>query len=79
MDTPIFDFIQKYSKSGVFRMHMPGHNGAGLLGIENLDITEVDGADSLYHADGIIRKSEKNSSEIFGQASIFQGSDSIII
>ena len=47
-------------------MHMPGHKGAGLLGIENLDITEVDGADSLYHADGIIRKSEKNASEIFG-------------
>ncbi len=66
MDAPIFDFVQKYSKSGVLRMHMPGHKGEGLLGVENLDITEVNGADSLYHANGIIRKSEKNASEIFG-------------
>ena len=66
MDTPIFDFVKKYSKSSVLRMHMPGHKGLGSLGVESLDITEIHGADSLYHADEIIRKSEKNASEIFG-------------
>ena len=45
---------------------MPGHKGAPLLGVEALDITEIDGADSLYAADGIIRDSEQNASVLFG-------------
>ena len=45
---------------------MPGHKGTGPLGIEELDITEVRGADSLFEASGIIKESEKIASEIFG-------------
>ena len=45
---------------------MPGHKGKSFLGFENLDITEIDGADSLYEASGIIAESEKNASEVFG-------------
>ena len=45
---------------------MPGHKGADFLGFERLDITEIDGADSLYEASGIIHKSEKNAGELFG-------------
>jgi arginine/lysine/ornithine decarboxylase len=45
---------------------MPGHKGQAFLGIEPLDITEIDGADSLYEADGIIRQSEDNASALFG-------------
>ena len=45
---------------------MPGHKGASLLGFENLDITEISGADSLYEASGIIAESEKNASSLFG-------------
>ena len=45
---------------------MPGHKGSNFLGMEYLDITEVDGADSLYEAEGIIRKSEQNASDLFG-------------
>lgn len=47
-------------------MHMPGHKGAAILGMEQLDITEIDGADSLYEAAGIISKSEANASSLFG-------------
>ena len=36
-------------------MHMPGHKGTALLGPEPLDLTEIEGADVLYHAEGIIR------------------------
>lgn len=43
---------------------MPGHNGVGEL--EQFDITEIDGADSLYEASGIIRESEENASLLFG-------------
>lgn len=66
MDTPISDFVKKYSENGGLRLHMPGHKGSPLLGCESLDITEISGADSLYEADGIIRKSEDNASRLFG-------------
>jgi arginine/lysine/ornithine decarboxylase len=45
---------------------MPGHKGVGPLGYEKYDITEVDGADSLYTAGGIIAQSEANASRLFG-------------
>lgn len=66
MDTPICDFIRRYSQSNYLRMHMPGHKGSGTLGIERLDITEISGADSLYEASGVIAASEANASELFG-------------
>ncbi|MBE6539027.1 MAG: amino acid decarboxylase [Ruminococcaceae bacterium] len=66
MKTPICDFVRRYAESDSLRLHMPGHKGASLLGIEQLDITEICGADSLYEASGIIRESEENASRLFG-------------
>ena len=66
MNTPICDFVQQYARSDALRLHMPGHKGTPLLGMEQLDITEIDGADSLYEATGIICQSEKNASALFG-------------
>lgn len=64
MNTPICDFVREYAKSGAMRLHMPGHKGRG--DVEALDITEIEGADSLYCADGIIAQSEANASALFG-------------
>ena len=66
MKTPICDFVRDYANSQAMRLHMPGHKGKNFLGMEALDITEIDGADSLYEASGIIRKSEENASRLFG-------------
>jgi len=66
MTTPICDFVRRYAESGTMRLHMPGHKGAAVLGMEALDITEIDGADSLYEADGIIAESERNAGLLFG-------------
>lgn len=66
MNTPICDFVKKYRESKVMRLHMPGHKGNKILGAETLDITEIDGADVLYSAHGIILESEKNASLLFG-------------
>lgn len=66
MNTPICDFVRRYTESDTLRLHMPGHKGTPLLGFEQFDITEIDGADALYEANGIIAESEKNASEIFG-------------
>ena len=74
MKTPIYNFVQKYAKSDVARMHMPGHKGVGE--IEKYDITEVFGADSLYEADGIIAQSEANASELFGARTIYSAEGS---
>lgn len=68
MQTPIYDFVQAYAARSALRLHMPGHKGTGLLGVESLDITEIDGADVLYHADGVIRQSEQNAAELFDTA-----------
>ncbi len=66
MKTPICDFVNEYKKSGKLRLHMPGHKGKDFLGIESFDITEISGADVLYDANGIIRKSEENAAKLFG-------------
>ena len=66
MTTPICDFLKQYASKDMLRLHMPGHKGLGPLGVEQYDITEVSGADSLYEAAGIIRQSEENASALFG-------------
>ena len=68
MKTPICDFVKSYAASGALRLHMPGHKGIGMLGCEMLDITEIDGADVLYSASGIIKESEANAASLFGSA-----------
>ena len=66
MRTPIADFLQRYADESMTRFHMPGHKGVPFLGCERLDLTEVNGADSLYEADGIIAESEANATDLFG-------------
>lgn len=68
MKTPIVDFVRRYAESGATRFHMPGHKGAVMLGCEPLDITEIDGADVLYEASGIIGESERNAAGLFQTA-----------
>ncbi len=75
MNTPIFDFVYRYTQSDTSRLHMPGHKGQNLLGCEALDITEIDGADELYHAKGIIAESEKNASCLFGSRATFYSAE----
>lgn len=66
MNTPIHDFVTEYARRQVSRLHMPGHKGRGPLGCESMDITEVQGADALYEAQGIIAQSEANATALFG-------------
>ena len=66
MRTPICDFVRDYAQRNGTRLHMPGHKGESFIGCERLDITEINGADSLYEANGIITESEENASALFG-------------
>ena len=66
--TPVCDFVRAYAHSSMLRLHMPGHKGVPRLGPEPLDITEIAGADELYHARGILRQSEQIAASLFGSA-----------
>ena len=66
MNTPLVDFVRQYAASGTARLHMPGHKGIPFLGCESFDITEIAGADDLFHAEGVIAESEQNAAALFG-------------
>lgn len=72
MTTPIWDFLERYRQVEMYRLHMPGHKGVtGPLGCEVWDITEIEGADSLYEASGVLAESEENAAALFGSGSTF--------
>ena len=78
MSTPICDFVRRYAGGGAVRLHMPGHKGCGPLGCEALDITEIDGADDLFHPEGIIAQSEENAGAIFGAHTLYAAGGSTL-
>ncbi len=64
MNTPICDFLEKFTAENRLRLHTPGHNGEFPH-----DITEIDGSDSLFESDlsgGIIGESETIAAQLFG-------------
>ena len=75
MKTPVVDFVKNYVDSNSARLHMPGHKGKNILGFEKFDITEFDGADVLYSANGIIAESQHNASDIFGSKKTFYSTE----
>jgi len=68
METPLADFVRAYKNAQPLRLHMPGHKGYSLLGLEELDITEIDGADVLYSENGILLESQKHAASLFHAA-----------
>ena len=64
--TPLCDFVRDYVHTDAHRLHMPGHKGASVLGCEAFDITEIDGADVLYHPHGILAQSQNIARDLFG-------------
>ncbi len=75
MKTPIVDFARQYAESDVTRFHMPGHKGVPFLGCEPYDLTEIDGADVLSQADGIIAESENHATALFGTAHTYYSTE----
>ncbi|MBC5646796.1 aminotransferase class I/II-fold pyridoxal phosphate-dependent enzyme [Christensenella tenuis] len=66
METPIVDMLGRVSGEARLRFCMPGHKGkAGFLPeeVHRLDITELSGADNLYHPQEAIKKSQKLHAE----------------
>lgn len=75
------EFIREYDSSGFLRLHTPGHQARCefINRISpHLDITEIDGADSLYHSDGIIKELEDEISELYKSRSVISASGSTL-
>ena len=62
ISVPIDDFLRSYAGKKPVRCHMPGGKGEN----NPFDITEIEGADSLFESSGIIAQSEKNAAKLFG-------------
>lgn len=64
------DKLEAYEESGIYPFHMPGHkrNTAGLplWNPWQIDVTEVEGTDNLYHADGILKEAMERAARLSG-------------
>jgi lysine decarboxylase len=73
-ELPLFRALQEYRKSVSLPMHMPGHKGRTVaaggmttdLNMFSLDVTEVDGVDSLFHPTGALAEAERLAADLFG-------------
>lgn len=66
----LYDKLLDYSKSDVYPMHMPGHkrNDQFLNHVNPylIDVTEIDGFDNLFHAEGILKEAMKRAAKLYG-------------
>ena len=70
------DFLMDHADSGSVSFHMPGHKGAAFYRMHgygdfahrliDCDVTEISGADNLFHADGILKEIADKYAKIYG-------------
>lgn len=70
MSTPLYSALIKYSQSKV-PFHMPGHKLGSFGDMKNidftaLDVTEANGLDNLYEAEGIIKEAMDKMKAFYG-------------
>lgn len=71
----LYDKLKKYSKSGVYPFHMPGHkrNTALSDGIMpyGIDLTEIDGFDNLHNVEGCILEVQNLAERLYNVKKAF--------
>ncbi|MCG8483621.1 MAG: aminotransferase class I/II-fold pyridoxal phosphate-dependent enzyme [Clostridia bacterium] len=75
INAPIYEFLMNHSKKNAISFHMPGHKGGAFFKkygyegfLENIikyDVTEIHGADNLYHPNEIIDKIQKKYARLY--------------
>lgn len=71
----LYDKLKKYSKSGVYPFHMPGHKRNlmlcdGIMPYE-IDLTEIDGFDNLHNAEGCILEVQNLAERLYNVKKAF--------
>lgn len=64
----LYDKLKKYSNSGIYPFHMPGHKRSQIQDSAlpyQLDITEIEGFDNLHNASGCIKQIESKAQKIY--------------
>ena len=67
-NTPLYDALTAFAARDPLRMHMPGHKGKPLLGLDNLaaiDFTELPPTGNLFDGGGAIGEAEELWAEVF--------------
>lgn len=67
--TPLFQALNQYIQQDYARFHMPGHKGFALpplAAASQYDVTEVEGTDSLFEAEGPLAQLEDLFSQLYG-------------
>lgn len=71
----LYDKLKKYSKSGVYPFHMPGHKRNPMLcdGIMpyEIDLTEIDGFDNLHNAESCILEVQNLAEKLYNVKKAF--------
>lgn len=71
----LYDKLKKYSKSGVYPFHMPGHKRNPMLCDGTMpyeiDLTEIDGFDNLHNAEGCILEVQKLAERLYNVKKAF--------
>ncbi|MEG0430580.1 MAG: decarboxylase, partial [Anaerovoracaceae bacterium] len=69
------NFLENHANKNAISFHMPGHKGFGIFNrygygefltrIPEWDITEIPGADNLFHPEGIIKETMEDYKELY--------------
>lgn len=62
----LHEMLDEYGNSGRYPMHMPGHKRQTGEAPYDRDITEIEGFDNLYHAEGILKEEMDRAAAVFG-------------
>ena len=71
-NTPLYDALTSFAAQNPLRLHMPGHKGKPLPGLDNLaaiDFTELPPTGNLFEGGGAIGEAEALWAEAFGMDS----------
>lgn len=66
----LYRWLKTYEQSDIYPYHMPGHKrNMGHMPLSEayeIDVTEIDGTDNLYHADGILQEAMQRAAKLYG-------------
>lgn len=69
----LYQALRAYREQDFSSFHTPGHKGGGKIppDLLSLDVTELPETDSLFEAEGILKKAEEHAAAVFQTAATF--------
>ena len=66
----LYQALSEYAETDFYPYHMPGHkrnpDAGEMAAYYRFDITEIDGFDNLYHAEGILKEAQERANRLYG-------------